>query len=160
MWSRETAGAAAGEGVPASAEGAPSIEALVVSPLSLGAVVWFAAEIAVVFAEGSGAVGGVADAFVCADVWARKPVVAFAGAPPGASVPNASSATAPGSAGASCGFATVASVTAWPALFVGPAMLVGVDAVLGAPFPGRGGGVSAADVDEVAAMAAAAMASG
>jgi len=164
MWSREAAGAPAGEGVPASAAGALSIEALVVSPLppaiGCGAVVWFAPEIVVVFAEGSGAVGGAADAFVCADVWARKPVVAFAGAPPDVPASNAASATAPGSAGASCGFATVASVTAWPALLVAPAMLVSVDAVLGAPFPGRGGGVSAADVDEVAAMAAAAMASG
>src|SRR3974390_671123 len=148
MWSCEAAGAAAGEGVPASAEGAPSIAALVVSPLppaiGCGAVVWFAAEIVVVFAKGSGALGGVANAFVCPDVWARKPVVAFAVAPPDASVPNVSSATTPGSAGASCGFATVASVTAWPALLVGPAMLVAVDAVLGAPFPVRGGGVSAA----------------
>lgn len=105
----------------------------------------------------------VADVFGCAVGDARKPVVVFPFVASEAAVDalSATSTVAVGSVGTTCDFAAVPSAAAWPPILIAAAPKVTVpDAVADPPFAGWDGGVKAAAVDELAAMAAAAIASG
>jgi hypothetical protein len=104
----------------------------------------------------------VADVFACTDGDAMKPVVVFPFVASGAAVAALrATSTAVGSVGVSCVLAAVPSATAWPPILVAATpTVIAADTVAPAPFAGTGGGAKAAAVEELAAMAAAAIASG
>jgi hypothetical protein len=120
--------------------------------------------VVVAVAAGSGApVKPVADAFACPDGGVREPVAVLSFAPSGARVAalGATSTAVAERVGLVCDVAAVLSGVAWPAISVAAARIgVAAAAVADPAFEGLDGGVGAAAADELAAIAAAAIASG
>ena len=120
--------------------------------------------VVVAVAAGSGApVKPVADAFACPDGGVREPVAVLSFAPSGARVAalGATSTAVAERVGLVCDVAAVLSGVAWPAISVAAARIgVAAAAVADPAFEGLDGGVGAAATDELAAIAAAAIASG